>query len=165
MALGINMKIKSILLVLFVLLFLFPINGCGYTETYFDDNYWEVAIAGSWDDVNLEWDSETDGAHANDVNLMDIGTWTEGFRPDSIIVTFTGGTANKIYIYMTSSGEDINLNVTEISSGDTSPLLYPSGLDLWRATFYADDSFSITNIVFEIDGSLEGGTFTGFEWH
>ncbi len=96
---------------------------CSLTDRT-DNTYW-TAMKGSWD--GSEWDSEPDLGEV--VILEELGTWVDGYRPASIIVTYTGGLLpalvvidkNTVYILDTdigfTSGQKYLLSFVDGSSG------------------------------------------------
>jgi len=143
-------KICLILTLLFILL-----SACDsscFWEEYFANSYWEINTdfnLGTWDAVNSEWDSETDSG-VEVLELKDIGTWTNKYKPDKIRITFTGATevtfflidsdgniiANKGALghYIYTSGEEIELRLV--------------GYNIDRLQLLGANVYSVTKIEF-----------------
>lgn len=112
---------------------------------YFDNTCW-TATTGSWDSVNNKWLIEHIGNSSYAIELHELGTWVEGYRPETFIVTFEGtGTAN---IYLKDT-DNYNLNdpALNISSDDELTLNW-YGYDIDRIVFSASAGNNITNIQF-----------------
>jgi hypothetical protein len=137
-------------------------SGCGAaTYEYLDDSYWETQGVGSWDAGNNEWDSQSVSTW-NECLIYPVGTWDIGFRPSSITVEFTGGTAGEIEV--TVSDQSASIGTAFISSGESISLDFSRDQDIESIDFWCDyDSFSVTNIIFTATGvtgmkDLKGAT-------
>lgn len=119
-----------------------PPAGC---KSYLDNTRW-TATKGSWDNVNKMWLTEEIGGGGNIIHLTELGTWVNGYRPSTFIVTFGGAGTATTYIKDTSV-QHITTPSSGVHSGDILTFEWRSN-DILYFTLSADDPGWVTNLQF-----------------
>lgn len=130
-----------------------PVTAKDYI--YFDNTKWQVVEYGSWD--GSEWDAEytllLDGVYFLFLDAID--SWSTGFRPTSVTITYTGAERG---LYLTASDESETDEIFSGSIDSGTPAYLTFGInDLNSLFMYSLDTFSITNIVFRYNRSRGHG--------
>jgi len=118
---------------------------------YFDDTWWEPNNAppdlASWDNINKKWDSVT-WATIEWIELVPIGGWEVGWRPNGIVIKVTIDNLTKGVL------RDVSLNKILNQNNPISYVYYwfdwSNNEDMDYISFYQSDGdpFSITSIRF-----------------
>jgi len=96
-----------------------------------DNTYWTPYL-GTWDSTQNIWNTENDGDGLPTVQLTELGTWVEGYRPVFLRLT-CGGPATTFVVFL----------VDAVGGGLCSSLDYSSGTRL-LLSWLADDIEYIT---------------------
>ena len=107
--------------------------------TYFDNTYWTGSV-GAW--IGGQW--QASGAN---LEIIELGSWVEGFRPSAVRVT-TGAIAPTLFVY-DSSLNQIGFDASYVS-GESMSLDFSGFGDIYRLRVLGliANSPTTTNIEF-----------------
>ena len=135
-----------------------PAPPSGTWESHFDNTEWQVENSpagsgglGTWD--GAEWDATQFFGFWYGVELGELGTWVEGYRPTKLRITTTGATTNFLVKLWDTDSNEIAAMVTGYNSGDELDITFGL-LDIKYLAITNDGStgfpFSVTNIEFYV---------------
>jgi len=91
-----------------------PQPGSSICETNCDDTFWTPSL-GLWIAAQNVWWPEDDGDGMPTVQLTELGTWVEAFRPTYLRIT-TGGPATTFVVFLTDAvGHELGSSLTYTS--------------------------------------------------
>ena len=119
--------------------------------SYFDDTYWNIDTDGTWDVGNQEWDSAApDGENDILLNLIELGTWVNGFRPTKLRITHDASPPLS-FVRLWDIGRNLQIgSANNYVSGAEITLTFGAAdiqyLDFQQAS--DESAYSVTNIEF-----------------